>query len=104
MGDLLTNGNGLSLKQVTALASLAALLAGVVGSYYIMGYRVDAAEKTAETALHATLEIPVIKRDIEYIRREMEKSSTLLEKDVILQEKTLEVLKQLHSRVGPHEP
>lgn len=62
----------ITLRQVTTAVSLIAGLSAVIGGYYVMGYRLEAAEKTADKALTATVEIPVIKRDIEYIKRTLD--------------------------------
>ena len=62
-------------KQITGGIGLVAVLSGTIGSYYVMGYRVDAAEKAANKALEATAEIPVIKQAVEYIKQEVDKNT-----------------------------
>lgn len=79
-------------KQITTSVGLVAALSATIGGYYVMGYRVEAAERTANKALEATVEIPVIKRDIDYIKKELDKSGDN-------QRKALELLQDIQNKV-----
>jgi len=94
------NGNGpIILKHVTTVIGLGALLAGTIGGYYVMGYRLEAAEKTADKALAATVEIPVIKRDIEYIKKETDAIQRELVDNRARQHRSLELLEDIQRKV-----
>lgn len=96
------NGNGpITWKQVVTSVSLVAGLSTVVGGYYVMGYRVEAAEKTAQKALEATVEIPVIKRDIEYIRKDTDAIKQELNDSRTRQHRSLELLEDIQRKVKP---
>jgi len=81
------NGATVTWKQLSLMAALISALAGSIGGYYVLGYRVDAAERNANEALRASNEIPVIKKDLEYIRREIDKSTNIQQRTLELMEK-----------------